>query len=208
MNYIEDTANFYNQNVDEYIKNTSNLQDKDWIEKFIWYIPENGSVLDIGCAYGRDTNFFASNKYITTGIDLSKNMINKAKKSVNNAQFFVMDMLDLGFEDNIFDGVWCSATLLHLKKVDAIKALKEIKRVLKINGILYFNLKEGNGEKIVNDDRYDNAKKFYAYYNEKEIKDILSKQNFELLNFKNEKSFKNKYINTGILFIIAKNRNF
>jgi ubiquinone/menaquinone biosynthesis C-methylase UbiE len=206
MSYIKDTINFYDQNVDEYIKNTTNLQNKDWIDKFISYLPKNGSVLDIGCAYGRDTNFFASKKYVTTGIDLSQKMIDKAKESVPDVKFFVMNMLELDFEDNAFDGVWCSATLLHLKKADAIKSLKEIKRVLKVNGVLYFNLKEGEGEKTINDDRYDNAKKFYAYYNEKEIKDILSEQSFELLDFKNEKESTHKYVNTGIMFIIAKNK--
>ncbi|MFA7209106.1 MAG: methyltransferase domain-containing protein [Parcubacteria group bacterium] len=206
MDYIKNTINFYDQNVDEYIKNTTNLQNKDWLDKFISYLPKNGSVLDIGCAFGRDTDFFASNKYVTTGIDLSQKMIDKARSSVPDAKFHVMNMLDLNFKNKSFDGVWCSATLLHLNKVDALKALKEMKRVLKASGVLYINLKKGSGEKVITDDRYDNAKKFYSYYCEKEIKDMLSEHKFEILDFVLEENPIQEYVNTGIIFLIAKNK--
>jgi len=208
MDYIKETINFYNQNVDEYIKKTSDLQDKDWLEKFISYIPKHGSILDIGCAFGRDTNFFVSKNYDSTGIDLSEKMIIKAKEFVANAKFFVMNMLNLDFDENSFDGVWCSAALLHLNKEDSLKALKEIKRVLRPAGVLYLNLKEGSGEKFIIDDRYKNAKKFYSYYNEVEIKDILHENGFELQNFVLEKKPGQNYKNTGIIYLIARNIGF
>ena len=204
MNYIKDTINFYDQNIDEYIKKTTNLQDKDWLNKFTSYLPVNGSVLDIGCGFGRDTIFFASRNYISFGIDLSEKMILRAKKSVLSAEFYVMDMLNLKFKNSFFDGIWCSATLLHLNKNDALKSLNEMKRVLKSEGIIYLTLKEGNGEKVITDDRYKNAKKFYSYYTETEIKNILTIHGFEILDFKLEKNPKQKYNNTGIIYLIAK----
>ena len=205
MNYIKDTINFYDQNIDEYVKKTAELQDKNWLNKFTSYLPTNGSVLDIGCAFGRDTIFFASKEYASFGIDLSEKMISKAKKSIPSAKFYVMNMLDLKFETSFFDGIWCSATLLHLNKDDALKSLSEMKRVLKPEGIIYLNLKEGNGEKIIIDNRYKNAKKFYSYYTETEIKNMLANHGFKILDFKLEKTPEQDYRDTGIIYLIAKN---
>ena len=205
MNYIKDTINFYDQNIDEYIKKTTDLQDKDWLNKFTSYLPENGSVLDVGCGFGRDTAFFISKNYDSSGIDLSEEMISRAKKSVSSAKFYVMNILDLKFKTDSFDSIWCSATLLHLNKKDALKSLSEMKRILRSGGIIYLNLKEGNGEKIITDDRYKNAKKFYSYYSETEIKNILIDYNFKILDFKLEKNPKQDYKDTGIIYLIAKN---
>ena len=205
MNYIKDTINFYDKNIDEYVKKTTELQDKDWLNKFISYLSANGSVLDIGCGFGRDANFFTSNDYNYFGIDLSEKMISKAKKLTPLAKFYVMNMLDLDFKSDYFDGIWCSATLLHLNKDDALRSLSEMKRVLKPEGIIYLNLKEGKGEKIISDDRYKNAKKFYSYYSEIEIKNLLVNYGFKVLDFKLEKIPKQNYKNTGIIYLIARN---
>jgi len=205
MNYIKNTISFYDQNIDEYVKKTADLQDKDWLNKFTSYLPANGNVLDIGCGFGRDTNFFACNAYNYFGIDLSEKMIFKAKKLIPSAKFYVMNMLDLDFKSDYFDGIWCSATLLHLDKDDALRSLIEMKKVLKPGGIIYLNLKEGSGEKVITDNRYKNAKKFYSYYSKTEIKNILANYGFDILDFKLEKTPKQDYKDTGIIYLIAKN---
>ncbi|MFA6099043.1 MAG: class I SAM-dependent methyltransferase [Patescibacteria group bacterium] len=203
--YIKKTVNFYNQNVDGYMQKTVNLQDKPWLNKFASYLPKKAKVLDIGCGYGRDTNFFVAKNFDAYGIDLSPKMIAKAKKFSPLGKFSVMDMLKLKFDHDFFDGIWCSATLPHLNKKDAVRAIKEIKRVLKKNGAFYLNLKEGKGEKLIADSRYKNAKKFYSYYTQQEIKKILGRLKFKVIDFKLKRNPKEKYRNTGIIYLIAKN---
>jgi len=204
--YIKETINFYDQNVEEYIQKTIKLQDDEWLNKFSAHLPEKAKVLDVGCGFGRDTNLFTLKKYDAYGIDLSLRMIEKAKDFSPASKFQVMDMLKLEFEAGYFDGIWCSAALLHLSKEDAKGAIGEIKRVLKKNGLLYLNLKEGEGEKHIIDERYKNAKKFYAYYTEDEIKALLSGFGFEIVDFKLERNPQEEYKNTGIIFLIAKNK--
>jgi ubiquinone/menaquinone biosynthesis C-methylase UbiE len=204
--YIKKTIDFYNKNIDEYFQKTMDLQDKFWLGKFISGLPQNSKVLDIGCAFGRDTKFFTDNSFDTIGIDLSENMIEKAKDFSPSSKFYVMDMQNLDFDNQSFDGVWCSAALLHLNKNDGITALKEIKRVLKKDGFLYLNLKEGIGEKVIVDERYQNSEKFYSYYQESEIKDLLSKFNFKIIDFEIKNNSQEKYRNTGIIYLIAQNK--
>jgi len=205
--YIKKTVDFYDKNIDEYFQKTINLQDKFWLDKFVSYLPQKSKVLDIGCAFGRDTKFFTNNGFDTTGIDLSENMIKKAKSFSPSSKFYVMDMQNLDFDNQSFDGIWCSATLLHLNKDDAITALKEIKRVLKKSGIIYLNLKEGIGEKVIIDDRYQNSEKFYSYYQESEIKGLLDEFGFQVVDFKLENNPQEKYKNTGIIYLIARNQD-
>lgn len=205
-NYIKKTISFYDLNTEEYFSKTLNLGDIFWIKKFISYLPDDAKILDLGCGFGRDSRIFSSNKFDTYGIDLSSKMIEKAKEFSPKTKFFVMDMLKLKFDDNFFDGVWGSASLLHLNKKDADLTILEIKRVLKNNGFLYLNLKEGFGEKNIIDERYKGVEKFYSYYQEKEIREKLDKNNFEVIDLVIENKPNEAYKNTGIIYLIAKNK--
>lgn len=202
--YLKKTIEFYNKNVDEYIKNTITLQDSTWLEKFIKYLPKNGKILDIGCAYGRDCKYFVEKGFKTYGIDLSEKMIEHAKVFELKAHLAVMDMLNLKFENQSFDGIWCSATLLHLNKNDALKAIKKMNRVLKKKGVLFLNLKEGIGEKVIKDLRYNNSEKFYSYFSEKEIKRLLEDESFSIIDFEIIIK-KDKYMqNSKLIYLIAR----
>lgn len=203
-NYIRSTIDFYDQNIDEYVANTITLHDDLWIEKFTSLLPKNGMILDIGCAFGRDVKILDKKGFNTVGIDLSTKMIEKAHSFYPEGKFRVMDMMNLDLDDSTFDGIWCSATLLHLKKKDAMKAIREMSRVLKPTGYLYLNLKEGRGEKIINDDRYKNAKKFYSYYSKEEIRKVLNGNKFFIKEIKSIIDKKDRYKNTGIIYLIAK----
>ena len=106
--YQKKTIEFYDKNVKDYKKNTDPLMNPAWLKKFTKYLPLKGRILDAGCAYGRDCNFFVNKEFDTYGIDLSTEMIKKANKSIKNCKFSVMDVLHLDFEDfflMVFDQV-------------------------------------------------------------------------------------------------------
>ena len=107
-------------------------------------------------------------------------MIEKAR-SRSKARFFVMDLTEIEFDDEFFDGVWCQAVLLYIPKKELPKVLNGINRVLKIGGMLFIGLKEGEGEGMIKDERYDYAEKYHAYFTYEEIKGILEKAGFEVI---------------------------
>lgn len=202
--YLKKTIEFYDTHVAEYIKKTKNLRKVEWLTKFISYLKPKEKILDIGCAFGRDTVFFVEKGFNTYGIDLSLKMIEKARELLPEAKFFVMDILDLKFNDEFFDGIWCSATLLHISKKDILKALNEVKRVLKQNGVLFFNVKEGEGERIVKDERYEGAERFYSYFTESEIKELLDKVSFQIIDFQLAHYDDEYRRDTTFIYVIAK----
>jgi SAM-dependent methyltransferase len=55
------------------------------------------------------------------------------------------DSRRLPFAAASFDGVWASASLLHLTAQEAQRALREAARVLRTDGLLFVTLKQGDG---------------------------------------------------------------
>jgi ubiquinone/menaquinone biosynthesis C-methylase UbiE len=175
------TINSYDQTVDEYIKNVDDLHPVKESKKFLSYLGKNKSILDIGCGPGRDAKIFANKGFEAVGIDLSKKMIEAAISRVKNAKFKIMDIRKLEFEDNNFDGAWASASFLHIPKKDILKGLQEVHRVLKDKGIFYISVKQGKGEILKPDERYNDTQKFWSFFQKDEIENELVKAGFEII---------------------------
>ena len=100
------------------------------------FVKVGDKILDLGCGNGRLYQLFEKNQVNYTGVDQSEKLIQIAKGSVPQGNFFISDMCEVPFEDNEFDIVYAIASFHHLPNKDArIKCLKEIKRVLKNDGM-------------------------------------------------------------------------
>ncbi len=177
------TIKAYNQTVPEYHEKTISLLSKEEAKIFREYLGDNALILDHGSGTGRDARFFSEAGYKVTGIDLSQKMVDFASTFAPMVEFRVMDIRDLDFPDESFDGVWSVASLLHLPKSNIQKALKEAYRVLKKGGIFYCSVKQGEGEELISDKRYGGEiRKFYSYFQPNELEKQLRKENFEVIN--------------------------
>ena len=96
----------------------------------------NGNVLEVGIGTGRSLKHYHLSCTIT-GIDNSEGMLEKARekaKDMKNVTLLLMDAEHLDFPDNSFDYVVTSFALCTIP--DPVKALKEMRRVLKQSGEL------------------------------------------------------------------------
>jgi ubiquinone/menaquinone biosynthesis C-methylase UbiE len=93
-------------------------------------------VLDVGCGTGNFSIKLAKMGLQVTGIDVSNNMLkiakNKAKVEGVKIDFFNMDVHNMKFEDNSFDGVFSMAVFEFIHEPES--ALKEMFRVVKKSG--------------------------------------------------------------------------
>ena len=100
-------------------------------------------ILDIGCGPGIYTKLLYDMGFRNIyGIDFSPFMIKKAIKLSGNRKinYKLADINKLPFHNNMFDIIICFGVFQYLNSAkDRKSALKEIKRVLKKNGILYFS---------------------------------------------------------------------
>lgn len=107
-------------------------------------IKKSDVILDLGCGRG-DISFFLSKRsrkvvgvdYSEDAIKLAKGLVRKKVKLQNNLEFFKMDATKLDFKKNSFDKVIAIDIFEHLYPEELEIAMKEIKKVLKPNGILF-----------------------------------------------------------------------
>jgi len=102
-------------------------------------------VLDAGCGPGRDTDHFAAQGYDAVGVDIAADAAEYAREQERDGEYAVMDMADLGFEDDAFDGVWCNAALFFVPPDEMEDAVEELYRVQSEDGVAQFALKLGTG---------------------------------------------------------------
>jgi SAM-dependent methyltransferase len=189
------TIESYNKTAEEYYKIVTSFEILPELEKFMNLVKENGNILDLGCGPGHHSRVFVENGFNVEGVDLSTEMIAIAKKEVVGGKFQVMDILDLNFEINSFEGIWASASLLHIPKRNLTPVLKELKKLMIKGGVLYISLKKGEGSEVLKDNRYGGVDKYYIYYQSEDIEKILTNVGFEIIE--KEQKGKRDYYDTN-----------
>lgn len=185
MNHKDDavikTIKTYEKIADDYYKDHFDINDIKSIADFFIKRLKGQKILDIGCGPGRDAKYFSEHNLQVTGIDLTSNFLKIASLNAPNAKFIQMDMRNLDFSENSFDGIWASASFLHVPKKDAKNTLLGFKKVLKPMGIIYLSVKQGDGEKFIQKDSYKENEKFFVFYTEKEFRLLVKSCNFKLI---------------------------
>lgn len=181
----ENEAEVYNKIAKEYYNLKKELYPKNDLEKFLSYLPQGSLILDLGCGPGQASKIFSNRKYLVTGIDFSEEMIKLAKKDVPNAKFIQEDMRNINevFRENMFDGVWACASILHIPKQEVSPVFRQLHNILKENGIFYLSVKEGNGEEDRIDERYENITRHFTYFKRDEIIRLLKSNNLKPIYF-------------------------
>ncbi len=181
---IAETIETYNIIAEDYYKTHSSIyaikKFADFVDFFIRNL--NGRrILDVGCGPGRDTRHFSDHGFEVIGIDMAHNFLKIASRNAPNARFIKMDMRNLGFPNDAFDGIWVAGSFYHIPKEDAKATLLEFNRVLKPGGLVHISLKIGDGEKVIRKKEDKGRIRFYAFYGENEFKDMIKSCNFKIV---------------------------
>lgn len=96
-------------------------------------LSEGSKIIDVGCGTGNFSIKLAKKHYDVVGIDISKTMLDIARKKVEcqslDIEFINMDAYHLEFEDESFDGAISMASFEFFKKPE--KIIEEIFRIIK-----------------------------------------------------------------------------
>ena len=176
MNDLETagTISAYDRLAEEYSRRNDTLHPclSYALELLVSLLPRGASVLDVGCGTGRDLRSLEAYDLDLVGMDLSVEMLNQARLNTS-ARLYKGDMRALPFADASFDGVWCLASLLHLRKMQAPEALHECTRVLRTHGYLALGLRLGEGE-VWEEAQYGvQTQRFFSYYQWEELMTLL-----------------------------------
>lgn len=164
------------------------LTQKPW---FIKYIKKEFIVLDLGCGNGQNTIKAAKFAKKIYGMDKDNTQLKIAKnlsslKKIKNAEFLEGDLEKrLEFKNNQFNCVLMLDILEHLNKRNQF--LKGVHRILTPNGLLFVSVPNKDTswkilQKKVNINFFSDPD-HKLEYSEKEIKKVLVKHKFKIIQF-------------------------
>jgi SAM-dependent methyltransferase len=100
----------------------------------------DGKFLDLGTGPATQAMWLAERGFKVIGSDLSEAAISRAKKIYSNAKnvnFIVDDIINSRLKDNEFDYIFDRGCFHVLLPSDRKKYISKIKKILKVNGILF-----------------------------------------------------------------------
>lgn len=180
--YTKTTIDTYDKTAPEYIVKVQKYAPEEEREKFISLVKPGGKILDVGCGSGRDANYFASKGFVVTGVDLSTGLLSYAREHADkNATFIEMDLRLIKL-DASFNGIWASASLLHLKRDEFLPVIRNFQHMLIPGGTLFLLMKEGTGEQLVTSGTIEGDTRFFTYYMSDELRGLLEGAGFKMID--------------------------
>ncbi|MCT2535153.1 class I SAM-dependent methyltransferase [Aquibacillus koreensis] len=131
----DERADFWNQSSEDMWERGIRKSIIPFIEK---HFPKGSYVADLGCGDGFGTLKLHEAGYRVVGVDLSDEMILKAKNRVEDIAFFQGDLLQLPFQNDAFTGLMAINSLEWTEK--PLKGLNEMRRVLQSGHLLCLGL--------------------------------------------------------------------
>ena len=132
----DDFAEKYMNSQDEFYAKVLDVSRKEIYHQINFSLKDK-KVLDVGCGVGEDLPYFKKQGALVYGIDVSKKMIELAKKnnpSIKN--FSVQSFENTTFEDRFFDVIVSRYALHYAENIEEV--FIELHRILKPGGFLIF----------------------------------------------------------------------
>ena len=167
-----ETVGVYARKAKDYANLPMAQEQIDALDMFSAGLKPGAHILDLGSGPGIHTRELMQRGFTARAIDATPEFVEAARASGVDAHLGTFDDLT---EENAYDGIWASFSLLHAPRADFPRHIAACKRALRDGGCLFLGLKLGTGEKR------DNLGRFYSYYSEDELHDILSKAGFDRL---------------------------
>jgi len=175
-----------------------------YINDFLNLVNKNGRILDVGCGPGKDSHYIASEGFEVVGVDLSEEMIRIAKKNFPRIDFRIMDMRELSFEPNSFDGIFVAFSFIHLPKKGVSGVLIKLYELLKGGGSIYIAVQEDESKEVFSPTPLKPDEKiFLNLFSTEEIKFLIKRAGFSIIAEYKRKPGKNEF-QYNKLFILAK----
>lgn len=188
---------------DDFYEDTA---DNGYIEKFLESLLGN-LILDAGCGVGEDCKYVEQKGFKAIGIDFSKGMLEIAKQKYPQGNFQLMDMQNIKFPSNTFDGIMSNYSLLHIPREQLKQVLVEFRRVLKEEGKLLMILQEGTIEDMVDEPYRPGVRLYMNYFTIESISTILNENDFEVESYERENTTSEFELGESKLVVYAKRKS-
>ena len=131
-----DFKNYWNEEHKKWIDNEIKMD--DWLDKYQDIIKNtNTKILDLGCGLGNNSLYLRRLNKDVIAVDYSKVALDFVSLYAEGTETLELDISKkLPFKDNEFELIIADLSLHYFSSDTTIKIMKEIKRILKDDGIL------------------------------------------------------------------------
>ncbi|MGA2912347.1 MAG: class I SAM-dependent methyltransferase [Methanoregula sp.] len=95
-------------------------------------------VLVPGSGYGRNAEAFARAGFAVTGIEISDTALALARQGSQKVRYHRGSVLDMPFDDSVYDGIYCFNVLHLFRKNERAAFLQRCREQLKDGGVMFF----------------------------------------------------------------------
>lgn len=166
------TLSVYDSDAEEYADLVESKSPYPRLEAFIDAMPSGGRVLDLGCGPGNWAARMIERGLDVDALDASQGMVEIARSR------FGVEVRHARFEEvsgeDAYDGIWAHYSLLHASRDAIPQILLTLARALRPGGLFLLVLKLGEGE------GRDTKDRFYTYFSEAELENLLLKAGFHI----------------------------
>jgi SAM-dependent methyltransferase len=150
------------------------------MRSFATLLPSPGVVLDLGAGPCQDSSELRGLGLRVMSLDRSRQMLTVAASQFPGPRLQA-DLRHLPLRDSSLSGVWASACLLHLDRVEVAPALAGIARALVYGGVLFISVKDGDGGRWDTSDYGRDVPRWFTYWSGEGIDAALRASGFEIV---------------------------
>ena len=136
-------------------------------------LKDGASVLDIGCGSGVPVSRSLAERLAVTGVDISREMVQRAQVNVPAARFIQADITTAEFEASSFDAVVAFYSIFHIPREEHHALFSRIRDWLRPGGLLMCTLSYYNEPAYTEDDFFGETM-YWSNYGLAEYTDMLS----------------------------------
>jgi ubiquinone/menaquinone biosynthesis C-methylase UbiE len=107
-------------------------------------------------------------------------MIKIAREKLPKVEFKLMDMRQLDYPVDYFDGILAAYSLIHIASQEIPETLKGFYRVLKPNGLFGIIAQKGKADQVVNEPLKAGEKMFFNFFTKERLGKFLTEAGFKL----------------------------
>ncbi len=200
-----DTQASYNRIADEYVRHIfDELRhkplDRQLLDRLAASVRDLGPVCDLGCGPGHIARYLHEQGVHVCGIDLSAELVERARRLTPGIEFRQGDMMALDVPDGSWAGIAAFYSIIHIPRDDIVRALSEMWRVLRPGGLLLLSFHIGDdtihldewwGQKVCIDFFFFRSAEIAAYLMSVgfEIEEIIEREPYPHVEHQSRRSY-------------------
>lgn len=152
-NYAERTIAAYRVHAREAVESWARARTPSrLLRRFAGLLPPAGRVLDYGCGIGADMAWLIRQEFRTEGVDGTLEFVREARRRCPGAEIRHARFEAVRLQAEAYDGIWCSAALIHVPPEELAGQLERLRRALKPGGWLALTLAWGRAKGFIRRD--------------------------------------------------------